>query len=130
MRAKYRTYNMVFYAWYDILPLTMRDIWLFLIFYVFLYGVARNKNHFSYFTRYHYGHVTILGAWSIFIHHIFELLVEFCTNKFIIETIAVFIYSLLCLLIIFSIFSIFFGKESNIIFFHQATICQVRPKKK
>ena len=119
----------IFYTWYDLIPSTIRDLSLYLVFYVFLFGIARNKERFSYFTRYHYAQAIIFSSCSIFINHVFLFMMEFSTNKLIIETLAVFIYSFFCMLIMLGMISIFVGKESNIVFLHQAIVYHVGRKK-
>ena len=54
---------------------------------------------------------------------------EFFPNKLIIETLAVFIYSFFCVLIMLGMVSLFLGKESNIVFLHQAIVYHVGRKK-
>jgi|AntRauTorckE5430_2_1112549.scaffolds.fasta_scaffold00267_16 hypothetical protein len=90
------------------------------LFFLFYYGVGRNKLVFPFFIRYNYIQAILFTGISTFVCHIFMLWAKAHTVPAETGVIAVLIYSLTALVYGFCIVSTIFGRESNIPFIHQA----------
>lgn len=90
------------------------------LFFLFYYGVGRNKLVFPFFVRYNYTQAILFTGISTFVCHIFMLWAKTHTVPSEVGVVAVLIYSLTALIYGFCIISTLFARESNIPFLHQA----------
>jgi len=92
------------------------------LFFLFYYGIGRNKLVFPFFVRYNYVQAVLFTGISTFICHIFMIWAK--THTLFVETsiVAVLIYSLTILVFGFCILSTIFARESNIPFLHEAIL--------
>jgi len=118
----------IFYSWYDIIPGNIRTMVLFIAYYVFLYGIARNRERFDYFTRYHYAQALLLGTCSTFMYRVSLIIQEFCMNFLVSELVAFFIYAFFSFLTLLCLISVVLGTESNLILLHQSILYNVGVK--
>jgi len=88
-------------------------------FFLFYYGIGRNKSLFPFFVRYNYVQAVLFTGISTFLCHIFMLWSKVHTVPLEIGVIAVTIYSFSTALFAFCMLSTLFGRESNIPFLHQ-----------
>lgn len=89
------------------------------LFFLFYYGIGRNKTIFPFFVRYNYVQAVLFVGISTFICHIFMLWAKIHSVPTEIGIVAVMIYSLSTLLFGFCMVSVILGRESKIPFLHQ-----------
>ena len=105
-------------SWYTTLPLQkFLDFFLFFLFY---YGIARNKETFSFFIRYHYTQAIIFMGIFTFQSHLFGIFAQEQNNPIINGYISICSYMTIVILLCLSFSSIVFGKETNIPFIHES----------
>jgi len=114
----------LYYKRYDVIPKTIKTFFSYTTYYVFLYGIVRQKEHFSYFTRYHYGQAVVLRALSVCILHLLELVAELPIKPLILERFAITIYLTYITIILISLFYVLIGKESDILFLKEGALYQ------
>jgi len=114
-----------YYKKYDLIPKKIKEFFNHITYYIFLYGIVRQKEHFSYFTRYHYGQAVILRGFSIFILHVLELIAELPIEPLILERFAIIIHLTYTTIILISLFYVLLGKESELLFLKEGTLYQV-----
>ena len=88
-------------------------------FFLFYYGIGRNKSLFTFFVRYNYVQAVLFTGISTFLCHIFMLWAKVHTVPIEIGVVAVTIYSFSTALFGFCMLSTLFGRESKIPFLHQ-----------
>lgn len=105
---------------YTDLPGTKLGIPGYGLFFLFYFGIGRNKEKFSFFIRYHYVSCILTAGLFSFFSHLFFLWVKHNPTTEITNFFGSTTYSLLFLIIAFGAISVILGRETNIPFIHQA----------
>jgi len=91
-------------------------------FFLFYYGIGRNKLVFPFFVRYNYTQAVLFTGFSTFICHIFMVWAKIHTVAEETSIVAVVIYSCTIVIFGFCILSTIFARESKIPFIHDAIL--------
>ena len=105
---------------YGSLPGTQYGIPGYGLFFLFYFGIGRNKEKFSFFIRYHYVNCILTGAIFSFFSHLFFLWVKHQPVTEMTNFGGSTTYAFLFLTIFAGTIAVIFGRETNIPFIHQA----------
>jgi hypothetical protein len=90
-------------------------------FFLFFFGIGRNKDTFQFFTRYHYVQAVLFSALFGFQSHLFNIYVRLnLASSEVINYIGATFYSLGLLILVYSFCSVILGVETNFPFMHDA----------
>jgi hypothetical protein len=91
------------------------------VFFLFFFGIGRNKDTFQFFTRYHYVQAILFSALFGFQIHLFTIYARLNSASVLtINYLGATLYSLGLLILVFSACSVILGVETNFPFMHDA----------
>lgn len=108
------------FSTYGSLPGTQYGIPGYGLFFLFYFGIGRNKEKFSFFIRYHYINCILTGAIFSFFSHLFFLWIKHQPESDLTNFGGSTTYSFLFITLLVGVVSVILGRETKIPFIHQA----------